>query len=107
MIRRTRLPRALQSGPGKSVYSIIGGSSTPLPFAGSPSKGVTHSWSSVAGLPPLNGLHAFRWQDFLSQDTIKCCLMLLFHEACTIPDHRIRLFLDTFQQYRMTFILVC
>ena len=84
MIRRTRLPRALQSGPEKSIYSFLGKSSTQFPYASSPIKGVTHSWSSVAGLPPLNGLHAFlldnRWQDFSSQDTIKCCLMLLFQE---------------------------
>ena len=68
-IRQSRRPRVPQSGPGRSAYCIIGGTSTQFPYVESTSKGITHSWSSVVGTPPLNVLHVPFWifagRDFL------------------------------------------
>ena len=61
-IRQSRRPRIPQSGPGRSAYCNIRGTSTQFPDAESTSRGVTHSWSSVVGTPPLNVLHVPFWK---------------------------------------------
>ena len=56
-IRRSRRFQVLQSGPGRSAYCNIGGTSMLFHHGKCTSKDVTHSWSSVVGALQVNVLH--------------------------------------------------
>ena len=91
-IRQSRRPRVPHSGPGVSAYCIIGGTITRFPLCRKHEQR-SHPQLEFRCRNDTAGCDARafldnRWQNILSEDIIKCCLMFLLHEEPVCEQNR-------------------